>query len=107
MEVPVTIIAVERVILVTEVGDVDGRLAGMVVVPDSNTHRSLLGTVFTNSGTGFEAYICEFAISIVAVKVVRSGIIGDIHVRTASIIEICPHHSHTVIAGWVIHAGAL
>ncbi len=91
MEVPVAVIAIERVVLVGKVCNVQRGPSGVVVVADGDAHGRLLGAVFADGGAGFQADLIEFSVALIFVEEVRRGIVGDVDVGPAGVVEIRPH----------------
>ena len=48
VKIPFPVIAVKRAVLVSKVGHVYGRMAGMQIVPDSDAHGPLLQAIFAD-----------------------------------------------------------
>src|SRR5215813_8941875 len=79
----------------------------MLIVPEIHSHRSLSAAVTAERGSAEHAYVGERSIVIVAVKVVRRGIVGHIQIRPAVIVIVAPHRPEAVIQVGVVHARLL
>src|SRR6185369_15852789 len=89
-EVVLSLVHVEGVVFVGEVGDVERRAARVVVVAYGDTHRTLFGAIGRNSGAGFKTDIAKLAVTFVLVKIIGCGVVGDVDIWLASSVEISP-----------------
>src|ERR1035437_9567628 len=70
----------------------------MVVVPDRNAPRGLLGASAAESCSRLESDLFEFPVAEIAVEKLGSRVVGDIDVWVPCSIEISPDHAQPVIA---------
>src|SRR5690242_3632312 len=79
----------------------------MHVIADGYTHRALHGTVVSKSGARFHAHLTEFAVALVFVEEIRSGVVGDKYILPPGAVEVRPRHTKTVVAVGVVDACSL
>src|SRR6516225_10621659 len=79
----------------------------MIVVAKIHSHRSLSAAVTAQRASAEHAHVSERSIVIVAVKVVRRGVVGHIQIRPAVIVIVAPHRTKAVIQVGVVHARLL
>ena len=72
----------------------------MVIIADRNSHRCLLGAVVADRGSGLKADVFEFAVAQIPVEIFRCGVVGDVDVGAAGIVEVGPDHAQPVVAVW-------
>ena len=70
-----TVVTVQRVELIGEVGDINGKLAGVVIVRDCDPHRPLLGPIAANRRPGLQAQLLKLSLAQVAIEIVGRGVI--------------------------------
>src|SRR6266436_9857167 len=79
----------------------------MKIVADRNAHRGLLRAIFTESGARIHSDFCKFSVSLIAIEVIRSGVVGNVNVRTSGVIEVCPYDTQAIVPTGIIHSGRL
>jgi hypothetical protein len=62
----------------------------VVVVADSNAHGCLFGSIFADRGSGFQTNVFELAVALVFVEIFRGGVIGDVNIWPAGVVEVRP-----------------
>src|SRR5882762_8670549 len=103
-EIPVSVIAVEIVVFIGEIRGVNRGAPGVIVIANGDAHGGLFGTVFTDRRAGLESDLFEFSIAKILVEKAGSGIVGDVNIRAAGIIEIRPDNAHAVVTIGVAYA---
>ena len=106
-EIPIAIVAIEQIVFVGKICHVQRWPPGMQVVADRDAHRGLLGTVFTDRRSRFQADVLEFSIALILVQKFRRRIVGDVNVRPPGIVEVRPNHAQAVVAVRIVHSRAL
>ena len=89
-------VAVQRVVVVGEVGDVEVEEAVVVIVAQCHAHPRLSLAVFIVSGAGQHADLPERSIPLVLKQKVCHRIVGDIQVQVAVVIEIAPDRAQAI-----------
>src|SRR6266550_1232443 len=79
----------------------------MQIVSPVHAHRSLLETIPAQCDAREHPYFFESAIMFVVVKVIRTGIIGDVQIRPAVAIVITPDDAQAVVAICILHSSFL
>ncbi len=77
----------------------------MVVIAQRDAHRALFGTVGTYGCTGLESDVGELAVAVVAVKILRRRVVGDVNVRTTLLSKSDHKHAEAVVASRIVNAG--
>ena len=77
---PVAVVAIERSVVVREIGNGDSGTACMEVVADGDPHGGLLVSVLAKCNAGFGRNFSEFSVAIVAVEIGRIRIVGDVKI---------------------------
>src|SRR5882762_1960020 len=103
-EIPVSVIAVEIVVFIGEIRGVNRGAPGVIVIANGDAHGGLFGTVFTDRRAGLESDLFEFSIAKILVEKAGSGIVGDVNIRAAGIIEIGPDNAHAIVSIGVAYA---
>src|SRR4051812_1700354 len=67
-----SIITIERVALILEIGDVDGKSSAMIKVTRSHTHSGHLASIPAHSGAGEKAQISEMSAAVITIEIVWS-----------------------------------
>ena len=96
---------VQHVRVVREVRDVDVVAAVVVVIADRHAHVGLLAARLVEGGPRRVADVLERTVALVAIEVVRRGVVGDEQVEPAVVVEVEERHPEAVEAGGVGHAG--
>src|SRR5437899_4316167 len=107
LKTPFAIVEIEWRVVEREIRDEQRRSTGVKIVSDSNTHGRLFCAVFAERSTRFHADFRKLPVALVAIEKVRRGVIRNINVRTATIIEIGPCDAEAVIAIRVVDSGPL
>src|SRR5215469_9672423 len=106
-EIVAALVEVKDVVFVSEVGDIERFESGVVVIAKGNAHRALLGTIGADGGAGLESDVGELAVTIVAIEILRSGVVGHVDVGAAFIVEVGPENTESVITARVVHSSLL
>ena len=61
------IVAVERVVLVFEIGDEYAGIPGVQIISDSHSHAALFGAIAIHCGSRFQADVFEFLAALIAI----------------------------------------
>ena len=87
-EQPGAIVVIERHAFVREVSDDDAWSSGTIVVRCIDAHSGACGAGRTERNTGGNAFICERAILVVVIKLVRFSVVRDEQIKPAVAVVI-------------------
>src|SRR5260370_22555635 len=94
----VSVVAVQRVVVVGEIRDAEVDSSVAVVIADRNPHSGLFSTLVIQSESREVTDVLERAVMLVVVEVFRDGIIRNQQVNPAVIIDINEHRGKAIVA---------
>ena len=96
VEVPLSVVAVEDVRVVGEVGLEDVDVAVEIVVADAQAHARLFHAVLAQRHAALERFLAERAVVLVAEEPARGRVAGDVDVGPAVVVVVGGHGGHRV-----------
>src|SRR5947208_9858768 len=84
-------VPIKRIRFLREVADEQIQPAIVVEVTELHTHRTLFMAISADGSTREHAHIFKSSVVLIAIQIVRSGIVGDIQIRPAIIVIIGPN----------------
>src|ERR1700722_10727922 len=100
-------IGVERVSVASKVSLNHVERSIAVVISDRNTHAGLRLRLGRKRGTAFNGYVTKGPILLIQVERCRRGIIGDVDIGPAVVVEVGSRHAEAVGANRRPHTGFL
>ncbi len=96
-EVHVSIISIQRHVLIAEVADGDAHATLVLEVADRKPHVGLLNAILAEGYARLRSDLLEVTVTLIAIKIVRLPIIGDKEINLAVIVKVRPHGSQAEV----------
>src|SRR5580704_2958867 len=97
-------VAPKRFRLLLKRGDEKAEAAGVVVIPEIDTHVAELRAIAAKRNSREHADFGKSAVAIVVIEIVGNGIVGDDKIGPAVVVVIGPHRAEAVVADLIMDA---
>src|SRR4029078_13406996 len=101
------VVLIERVVFLGEVGHEEAEAARVVVVAERDAHAALLGAVFADGDAERERLLLESAVLLGDVEEMGGGVVRDVEIGPAVVVEVEPRDAQAEVAARIGHAGLL